>query len=352
VPRVFNVVNRRLIRVGLVAAIGLLVARIASADERAPRKALTELHRVLSWFPKDTETLVAAQSFSVQSSPIPRITDKESESESSNVMPSLATGELYGSDFDQYLEPFVGRKILIALKGMRRPRPVGSLGAFYAEGCSVVVFEHDLGQAAVEWTDALRKGAKEVRKIAGREVFCLTPRENIARRHPSVYFVRLAPDTLLSATHDGYLQELLNRIDTPQRDRAFPDSSPLWASVDRSATVWMIREIPGHSLRIIEGVTWTWANGRARVVYLPRGSAAEKVLDQARRLWEGRISDDGPGAFKFISESLRKAVHVELGQESRVTVSFKTEGQEDTVRFILFLGLYVSQVEDGNVGPQ
>jgi hypothetical protein len=341
----FNVTSRQLIQAALVAAIGFVGAGIVSAEERGPRNASPELRRLLAWLPADTETLVAAQSFSV-----PPFSDKD-VNKSHDAMPLFALGDFFNFDYGRNLEPFVGRKILIALNGMRRSQPVGAFGDFYAEGCSVVVFERDLGHAAVAWTDALRKSARKIRKIAGREVFCCAPPKNKARLQSSVYFVRLAPDTILCATHDEYLQQLLGRIDTPPRDRAFPDSLRLWATVDRSAPVWMIRQIPGNSLRLIEGVSWSWANDQARVVYLPRGSSAGEALERARKRWEAHPPDDGPDGPR-LADSLRKAVHFELGNEGRVTVSFKIEGHDDPVRFLLFFGLFWLQTEDGSVGSQ
>lgn len=338
----FNGMKGRFMRAALSAVIALMSAGIIPAEERTIRNASTEVRRLLPWFPEDTETLVAAQSFAV-----PRPSSVNAfESKWGILMPSLALGE-----FDQYLEPLVDRKILIALKGIRCSRPVGSLGDFYAEGSVVVVFERDLGDAGDEWIRALRKGAEEIRKIAGREVFCLFPGESRARRHPRVYFLRLGPDTILYATHDEYLRELLNRIDAAPHARAFPDSLPQWATIDRSAPVWMIRKIPASQQKLIEGVTWTWANDQARVVYLPRRSSAERVLDRARRLWEARMVADNP-SLAPLSESLRKAIHCELGKQGRVTVSFKTEGQgQQTVRFLLYLLLFHAQIEDGDAGP-
>jgi hypothetical protein len=327
----------RFLRAALVAVIALFGVGIISADERTTRNASTEVRRLLPWFPEDTETLVAAQSFAV-----PR-TSVDAFGKWGILMPSLA---LERFDFDH--EPLIGRKVLIALNGMRCPRPVGSMGGFSAEGCSVIVFERDLGDAGAEWTRNLRRNAKEIRKIAGREVFCFASGES--RRHPLVYFLQLAPDTILRATHDGYLRELLNRIDTAPRGRVFPDSLPQWGTIDRSAAVWMIRKIPANRQKLIEGVTWTWANHQARVVYLPHGSSAERVLDRVRRFWEFRMVADNP-ALDPLSESLRKAVHCELGKQGRVTVSFKSEGQEETVRFLLYLLLYHAQIENGDVGP-
>jgi hypothetical protein len=336
----FNQMTGRFMRAALIAVIGLFSAEIISADERPTRNASTEVRRLLPWFPEDTETLVAAQSFEV-----PRVS-VDAFGKWAILMPSLASGDFDGFDFDH--EPLIGRKVLIALNGMRCPRPVGSMGGFSAEGCSVLVFERDLGDAGAEWTRNLRRDAKEIRKIAGRQVFCFASGES--RRHPLVYFLQLAPDTILRATHDGYLRELLNRIDTAPRGRAFPDSLPQWGTIDRSAAVWMIRKIPANRQKLIEGVTWTWANHQARVVYLPPGSSAERVLDRVRRFWEFRMVVDNP-ALDPLSESLRKAVHCELGKQGRVTVSSKSEAQEETVRFLLYLLLYHAQIEDGEVGP-
>jgi hypothetical protein len=336
----FNQMKGRFTRAALIAVIALFSGGIISAEERTTRNASTEVRRLLPWFPEDTETLVAARSFEV-----PRVS-VDAFGKWAILMPSLASGDFDGFDFDH--EPLIGRKVLLALNGMRCPRFVGSMGGFSAEGCSVVVFERDLGDAGAEWTRNLRRTAKEIRKIAGREVFCFTPGESRTDRF--VYFLQLAPDTILRATHEGYLRELLNRIDTAPRGRAFPDSLPQWATIDRSTRVWMIRKIPASRQKLIEGVTWSLANDQARVVYLPRGSSAERVLDRASRLWEGRMMADNP-SMAPLSESLRKAVHCELGKQGRVTVSFKTEGQEETVRFILYLGLFHSQIEDGDVGP-
>jgi hypothetical protein len=230
-------------------------------------------------------------------------------------------------------------------------------GEFYAEGCSIIVFDRDLGQAAVDWTNALRKEAKEIRKIAGREVLCFRSKEIKAWKGPGIYFVKLAPDTILCATHDEFLQQLLERIDTPPHRgtpaRAFPDGLPEWTAIDRSAPVCMIRHIPATNWdRLIHGVTWTWANDQARVVFLPVGSSAKKVLEETRRRWEARM-DNADTSGSGLSESLKRVVHCELGKDGRVTVSFKTDVQMDgPVGFWLFLNLYNLQHEDGSIGPQ
>ena len=340
-----SVTDRFTNQAALVALTAIVASGIAQCGEHPPRNASTELRRILDWFPEDTETLVAAQSFSI------------SQPSHSETFPgpakawllSLALGELEEFDSGVYLEPLIDRKVLIALNGMRRPKPVGSLGDFHAQGCVVVVFDGDLGQAGVEWTGFVRKNAEEIKKNAGREVFRFRSTK-VKNCGLSVYFVRLAPDTILCATHDEFLRQLLNRIDTPPRARAFPENLPHWTAIDRSATVWMIRRVPDSQHRLIDGVTWSWANDQAGVVYLPRGKSAAKVLDQARGRWEASSGND-PGAAPM-SETLRRVIRCELVKDGRVLVSFKTDNQDDTVRFWELWNLFTLQHENGNVGAQ
>jgi hypothetical protein len=347
----FNLTARHSIQAALVAGIALVGSSIAAGDELPPRNPATELRRVLDWFPEDMETLVVAQSFS-----IPECSDKSKAAKGAAAfLSSLALGEL---EDNEQIGPLSGRKVLLAVNGMRLPQVTSEFGEFYAEGCSIIVFDRDLGQAAVDWTNALRKQAKEIRKISGREVFCFRSKKIKAWKGPGIYFVKLAPDTILCATHDEFLQQLLERIDspprsgTPARARAFPDGLPEWTAINRSAPAWMIRQIPGaNPNRLIEGVTWTWANNQARVVFLPRGNSAQRVLDEARRRWEARF-DDTDTSGRGLSESLKRVVHCELGKDGRVTVSFKTDVQDSPVQFWLFLNLYNLQHENGTIGPQ
>lgn len=332
-------------RVAVIAAIAFFYAGMIPAEERTTRNAASEMRRLLPWFPEDTETLLAAQSYVLPRSSVDAFSDKWNV-----LIPQLVLGE-----FHQYLGELVDRKILLAFKGERRSQFVGSMGDFYAEGCTVVIFERDLGDAGVEWTTNLRTTANEIRKIAGREVYCFTPDSKArAYKHPLLYFLRLSPDTILCATHDEYLRQLLNRIDKTPRGRAFPDNLPQWATIDRSARVWMIRKIPASQQKPIEGLTFTWSHNQTRVVYLPRGSSAERVFDRVRRLWEFRIETGNPDLDRANAPTiaaLRKALHFELDKQGRATVTFKNEGQDEGVRFFLFLQLFHSQIEDGDVGP-
>ena len=174
---------------------------------------------------------------------------------------------------------------------MRHPQPHGSFGDFYAEGCSVLLFDRDPGQVGIAWTNALRKNAREIPKNRGPRSLPLhfSEEENLERarrllratctRHDLVR----APTT--SICNNSSIASTLLRA-----ARAFPDSLPLWATVDRSAPVWMIRQIPGSDHRLIKGVTWTWANDQvARCLFAARpvGRASPRA---SRGGWEARGS--------------------------------------------------------------
>ena len=81
----FNVTNRRLIQDGARCRDWTGRREDRLGGRTASRNASTELRRLLKWFPEDTETLVATQSFSV-----PRLSDTEA-SKSADVMPLADT---------------------------------------------------------------------------------------------------------------------------------------------------------------------------------------------------------------------------------------------------------------------
>ena len=237
----FNLTARRSIQAALVAAIALVGSRIAAGDERPSRKSATELRRVLDWFPEDIETLVVAQSFS-----IPKRSDTPKAAKGAAAfLSSLALGEL---EDDKHIGPLAGRKVLIAINGMRLPRVTSKFGEFYAEGCSIIVFDRDLGQAAVDWTNALRERGQGDPKNRGPRVFVLPLEGNQSLE--GAWDILCEACALYDPVRDPRrsLEQLLERIDTPPHRgtpaRAFPDGLPEWTAIDRSAPVWMIRHIP------------------------------------------------------------------------------------------------------------
>jgi hypothetical protein len=69
------------------------------------------------------------------------------------------------------LKPLRDRKIQCVVSGARNFEGVSKFGSLRSENCSIIVFDRDLGDASAEWIASLRKGARSVRRLAGREVF-------------------------------------------------------------------------------------------------------------------------------------------------------------------------------------
>lgn len=167
-----------------------LVPRIVCGQGTTQRGLPPEVERILPWLPEDTETLVVAQSFNVPSW-------NKRESEERNSKPRLQDGEtyiqllalegLFELNDGKYLETLAGTKVVLALRGGRNFDVVSSFGSLRNEGCSVVVFEKTLYDVASDWCDSIRAESKEIRKIAGRDVFVFasaTVMEGVFKQQP------------------------------------------------------------------------------------------------------------------------------------------------------------------------
>jgi hypothetical protein len=211
----------------------------------------------------------------------------------------LAIGDLDQVDGGKHAKPLRGRKIEHIVSGARSFEGVSSFGGLRSEGCAILIFENDLGEAAREWTESLRKGARAVRALVGREVFVfpsVTVMEPWVKQAPwqGTYLVLLKPNTVLCATSDRYLESVLRRVDQAPEVRALPDGLPEWKHVDFDAPAWMLRHVPrsGNGSHPI-GVTAAFTRDRFRLVYVPRsGSNIDlgplkeewyRVLDPSRR---------------------------------------------------------------------
>ena len=324
----------RLFVIGFCASLTVVIA-----DDEKPAAKSPPVERLLAWFPVDTETVVAASSFHLQA-PVNLASGKI---DLIAFAQTLACGELATLDNRNYLKPLVGKKVTVAMRGDRHFETVSAFGAHRSEGCAIVVFEEDLGEAGNDWINLLRQGAKDVRMIRGRDVFVFPPTlamEGIYKIKPwqRTCFVLLKPDTLLCATSDVYLEEVLQRVDTRPADRALPDTLAEWRRIDPSAPSWMIRHIPGsNAKRLIDGVTWSTTIDRVNIEYLSVGNAEGEVEAQARTRWQSNGVD-------FKSDFKRST-------DGSVIVSLDTS-VNDPDSFLAKLFLYALQNESGAVGAQ
>jgi hypothetical protein len=261
---------------------------LVQSAERPPLP--LEVQRSLAWLPLDTETLVVAQSFKIPSlkerdAAAPNARSAARDSEFS--MHLYALEGLFDLDKGKYLEALAGKRIVLALRGARNFDVVSSFGSLRNEGYSIIAFENKLDDP---WLRKLRADAKEVRRIAGRDVFVFPSTavmEPWEREKPwqGTFFVLLTPDTLLCATSDEYLKDVLKRVDGGPADRALADGLPEWASIDPKSPGWLLRHLPERKGRTINGLTLTFTKDQFRVAYFPAENAAKSVESRARELW-------------------------------------------------------------------
>lgn len=265
------------------------------------------IRRVLAWLPETTETIVVGQSFTF---PHPQIagavepTLNQSKESFPTIVQRIALGALTEPEMEPYLKPLAEKRVLVAVRGGRNYEWVSaSLPAYRTEGCTVVMFDEDLGKVGLEWVNTLRAGAKDVRMIAGRTVFVFPPTKSMRPARDSkwpgklgVYLALLKSDTILCATSDKYLEELLERIDTPADNRALPDQLREWKYVNPAADAWMLRHnvIPKDAPRVIEGATWTMTKERFKAVYVTVPGAEENAAHLVQEVWKPALPEVRP----------------------------------------------------------
>lgn len=273
--------------VACLVAFGLNVPDLQAADgltKRMPR----DVERLVKWLPEDTETLVVARSL-VLTKPESMLMTRWSDVGIITAMESLRVAE------SKYLAPLLGRQVELAVRGARHFDVVTSFGGLRSENCTIFSFATDLDASGKALTDGLRKHANLVKTIAGREVFIFpsTISEEPWIRQSSwegAYFVLLDPKTLLYATSDHYLTEVLQRIVHAPKVRALPDTLPEWKQVEFNSKAWMLRHYPREdpTTRAV-GMTAACDDRQLRVVYTPR-AGAEADRDQVRYQWTfGRV---------------------------------------------------------------
>ena len=204
----------RLATLIIFLALGISVA---TAEDAPPRTLSPLLEQILRWLPEDTETLIVAQTCQIPAS--------RANAENDLVVPSLepmVCGLAFGdSEFvaeGKCLRPLTGRKVKLAATGSRNFERVSSFGSLRSEGCTIIGLEEPLPEAGAAWTQLLRKEAKEVRRLQHRDVFVFaSPIETEPWVKPqpweAAYFVLLKPDTILCATSDRFLADVLRSID-------------------------------------------------------------------------------------------------------------------------------------------
>jgi hypothetical protein len=144
-------------------------------------------------------------------------------------------------------------------------------------------------------------------------------------RWQGAYYVLVKPNTLLCASSDRYLEEVLRRVDQTPAVRALPDTLPEWKQVDFDAPVWMLRHVPKVRERAhTVGLTAAFTKRGFRVVYLPK-KGSEVDLKQIEEQWLP------PGLFD--TPKLRGQLEIARQSDGTVVLSCSAKPGEDTLWF-------------------
>ena len=336
---------------------GLAGVRIAFADDASAKALPQAIERVLNWLPEDTETLIAVQSFELPQPPPPKDVVDLGPSDLKPFIDALALA-MDELDDDKYLKPLLGQKVKLALCGSRHFEIVSAFGTLRSESCAIIVFEKDLGEVGTKWIDLVRQGAKETREIAGHKVFVFPSTLEgdggyQAKPWQGTFLVLLKPDTLLCASSDRYLAEVLQRVEATPQGRALADDLPEWKLLDPRAPAWMLRHIPDSNRgRKVTGLAWTWKNDRLEVIYLPDAQSTGKKAEQAiTARWTEKVPDL-PARPGVIPWTAAKPDRVTLRPDGTVAVSIPTKDLDFGRAFWFGMHLYALQGENGSLGAR
>jgi hypothetical protein len=266
--------------------------------EPASPEQVARLDEALWWLPTDTESLLVTHGpFSF---PLPT---SQSEMNVSNQIQNLV-GMAYFAN-EPYQAQLAGHEIALFVEGSRRfGPPTAEVPLMSYEGCQIVVFEHELGEAGNSLMAALTKDAAGVEVIQDCEVARF---DFDAGESPWTIFVaQPRPDVLVSGTNRDYLSDVLSRMTIKATERALPEELPEWKHLDRSAREWAMRHFsrtpgsdptspltPGTAEFDEHAVGFVYsAQGGdvAKVIYLSDNQNAEQV---AKRTWHDAFGDPG-----------------------------------------------------------
>jgi hypothetical protein len=324
-----------------------------------PGKVPEFVQGVLSWLPTDTETLRVARDFVLDTNLLQQLKDDEFDRKLATSNGLLTVGLMPGP----LEETFVGQPIRWAVRGGRNYDIVSKFGQLRMEGATVLQFANDVlaGEGGRRLEQRLRKSAKEVRTVAGCQVFCFPPRE-MPKKTGSLervelkpwqgeYVVLLPPDVLIAATSDSYLGELLRRRGGTPKGRALAPDLAEWKYVEPGAQAWFVRHIPApEPSGSLRGLVWWVEPGKTpavRGVALPLpGRSAEGGARQLKEVHTLRgLADDD---VQRQVQALRPAFDYRTAPDGTVTFGITLHpGQNAVIQFLDLEWLLLGYMEKG-----
>jgi hypothetical protein len=268
------------------------------------------IRNIVAWLPWDTDTLEVARSFSMLA--------PEAERQKNPVINDFLFGAqlsalegLWDLDEGKYLASLAGAQVDIALRGSRNVEIVSNFGSLRSEGCAIVVFAKPLENEGKDWTDLLRRNAKQVRRIGNCDVFVFDSTTVMEggkdlKSWQGTFLALLNPKTLLCATSDKYLEEVLKNVEKPPVVRALADTLPEWQHVDTTAPGWLLRHVRvARPNGPMIGVTFTASQDQCRIVYLMASTERQDPKQFFRSRWLGKdpiVDSEMPYKFEQLKD--------------------------------------------------
>jgi hypothetical protein len=297
------------------------------------------VEEILGWLPADTQTVTVLNG-PVEVS-LPREVEPAAEEGPAHVIDWMLRFALLGPMGEAHRRHLLGLPVTLAVEGSRRFRAPRRLGLMPYEGCHVVLFQNALGPVGDALLASLAsEGARETtiegHRVMEREEQWEDDRWRILVAHPR-------PRVLLIATHEGYLREVLGRMDRTGLAQALPPSLPEWGYLDTGARLWAVRHYdaadapndPSSPLNerqmMVRGVTDPGALGLVfayhpdrkllRITYLTRASNPTRLPTM---LWQQQVRE---GAGARVRKIAAGVATVELADDDRgvATLLFVTQ---------------------------
>ncbi len=291
----------------LLVAVVVLARSKACAQPNSGRtsKRPESLMQTLGWMPEQTDTIMAARSFQVPWG-LHGSKDFEATSNLSEVVEFVLQYFTVHPHLDpesgrvSYLKSVAGQPLRYAVVGATNYSTVSPFGSFRYQGCHVLVFENELGAARQQLEQLLQDDAASVETMVGHKVYVLdrkfaTEPYIASQEWEGLFFVQPEPRTLIYATHQEYLRELLQNRQADRGERAaLPEQLAVWQHVDPAATAWAVRHFSNsvtgtrrQRQRVSSGFALTLhpdGTEVLRIVYLPVDRARPEKLVRQRWL--------------------------------------------------------------------
>jgi hypothetical protein len=309
-----------------------------------------DVARFWPWFPAGTETMIIARDVDMKS-PFGVAQDVNNDLSTDErrtlvregfvtltkqtalgVLPVIGGGRM--AEPGPYNKHLRDVRASLIVYGGRDYTPVSAFGLLRYHGASVVVFSDDAVADIDRWMAALEKDALEVRRVDDKDVLLFPPHSpKLEAPSQGIFVVRLAPDTVLCATSDIYLNEMLTRMDRAPGDRALPGDLPEWSYVDTTASLWALRHIPPVDGQKLTGLVWLMQPGgrpEFKLHYLPHSGQVDPIPREWHESWF-KQHEKAPG---LTEEDLKERIDISPDGVAHVTVPLGDIGR--TVGLPLF----------------